>query len=94
MKRDVNVLMINSGVWCFKDSVGEIEEVLREVGVEEFIGEDGKKYSFDDGIKELCEYGSIGEMLVLKNLELCERGDDYCEMSIVIGSYRDNELVN
>jgi len=76
------ILLHNDGVWCKQDSLEEIKEVLVKTGITN-ISIDEEIMSIDEGIAQLVDYGSMGERVQVNNIELCEYGDDYSNMSIV-----------
>lgn len=77
------ILLHNDGVWCTEDSLQKIKDVLTTNGVGDTLTIAEKEVAFDAGIDMLVEAGSMGEKLTINNIELCEYGDDYCDMSIV-----------
>ena len=78
------IIIVNSGVFD-KDgknvfSKDELVEVFEE------WSEGKKMVDIDDeviGIDELIEVGSCGDVVRICNKEMCERGDDYVELSVV-----------
>lgn len=85
-KQNVFVVKINGGVWEVFDSREKVVELFRSELEGDFIldGEDGEEVmDLEKGIDYLLEMGSCGEVVECYNEELCEMGDDYCELSIV-----------
>ena len=86
MKKNVFVVKINGGVWEVFDSREKVVELFKSELEGDFIfdGEGGREVmDLERGINYLMEMGSCGEMVECYNEELCEMGDDYCELSIV-----------
>ena len=83
-QKTVFAVLINGGVWKVLSSREKVEQLFKDDGVEKFIfEEDGEGVEFVEGINHLLQMGSMGEVVECYNEELCEMGDDYCELSIV-----------
>lgn len=78
------VVLVNGGLWeGGKVFVGleSVKEMFKGEGIEKWII-DGDEFEFDEGIDELLSGGDGGYKLEVGNEELCEMGDDFCELSI------------
>ena len=82
-KQTVFVVKINGGVWGVFDSKDKVTELFKGELEGEFLFEDEDSMSLEEGIEHLLFMGSCGEFAVCQNEELCEMGEDYCELSII-----------
>jgi hypothetical protein len=82
-KQNVFVVNINRGVWEVFDSKEKVIDLFRKELVGDFDFEDEGKMSLEEGVEHLLLMGSCGEVAICQNEELCEMGDDYCELSVV-----------
>jgi len=78
------IVNVNDGVWGSGEvfDFDGLVELFKGLGVEKFEDDEGEVYELVDGINELIGYGDVGGMMKVVNEELCERGDDYCELSV------------
>ena len=81
-KTNVFVVKINGGVWEVFDSKEKVIELFRNELEGDFIFENEEDMSLEDGVEHLLFLGSCGEVAICQNEEICEMGDDYCELSI------------
>jgi len=81
-KQTVFVVKINGGVWDVFDSKEKVVELFKGELEGDFVFEDEGSMSLEEGIEHLLHMGSCGEVAICENEELCEMGDDYCELSI------------
>jgi hypothetical protein len=85
-KQTVFVVTINRGIWNVFDSKEKVISLFRDELKGQFLfDEDGEVEAVDleEGIEHLLTLGGCGEVAVCQNGELCEMGDDYCELSII-----------
>jgi len=77
------VFRINGGVVCKCSSKENLIKFLKEeFGVERFDVQDMNDDEFDLSVEECVDMLLQKEVLTCWNEELCERGDDYCEMKL------------
>lgn len=82
-KKNVFVVKINGGVWEVFDSKEKVIGLFKEELEGDFVFEDEGSMSVEEGVEHLLFMGSCGEVAICENEELCEMGDDYCELSVV-----------
>jgi hypothetical protein len=77
------VFRINGGVVRKCSSKENLIKFLKEeFGVERFDVQDMNDDEFDLSVEECVDMLLEKEELICWNEELCERGDDYCEMEL------------
>lgn len=79
-KQNVFVVGINGGIWEVFDSKEKVIELFEKEleGKFEFDGEE--EMGVEEGVEYLLK---VGEVVRCLNVEVCEMGDDYCELSVI-----------